>query len=337
MGDMGIGSIVGGVFSYLGAQAQAQSAKDIAQMQLNAIKQQRDYVAQQLDPASVSAQALNADMSQATNRLALQAKLDPGLTSARYSAENNLAQLAANPNGQGDALANQLVSEVGQPDPATTALKNKLMDHALDSLDQGAKLPPDVQAELIKAGLERSGTMGTGTSKGGAAGDLSTRLIGLEGVQLQSQRQKDAQSMADTADTLANRRYALLASIFPSLKNLQTSNANMSAGIFGVANGATPAAGLGGADLTNVLMARVGANNSLTSQQGNVLAAQGAAQGAAGAAAYGALGAAASGAATSPASSYLWNNVFNGKSGGTATGNQNPNAGLIQASDGSFW
>jgi hypothetical protein len=242
----------------------------------------------------------------------LQSQLDPNLFSARYAAEQKLLDTINGPD-QGQEVANQLMAEIGTEDPSITLVKQKLLDSAIDELDAGASLPPDVQAELVKAGLERAGTIGAGSNSRGLAGQETRRLIGKEALELKKTRQNQAMSMTDAADTLANRRYQLLAGVFPNLKALQTENINQSSKVMGLSEEMLPEAGLSGTNLVNLLMARVGASNALTAQGGDAMANLGKALGTAYGNMYGGIAGAASSVDWGGAAKNVW-----GKMGGTA-------------------
>jgi diguanylate cyclase (GGDEF)-like protein len=53
-------------------------------------------------------------------------------------------------------------------------------------MEAGATLPPDVQAELVKAGLERSGSVSGAAGSPGFGGNIIRKLIGQEALKLQA-------------------------------------------------------------------------------------------------------------------------------------------------------
>jgi hypothetical protein len=209
--------------------------------------------------------ATAADIQRTQQRLALQATTDPALSQLRFlSQQRLLEQGAAAGGGPGDVLAAQLFEEVSEPEDIRQAtLRNKLMDAALADIEAGATLPADVQAELVRAGLERSGTVGTGTSSRGLAGQLTRRLIGNEAIQLKRARQDQAVRLGLAANELQNQRLGIMSGVFPQLKGLETQNIATQQQLLSTANQLTPEAGLGGADIANVFLARVGATNQI--------------------------------------------------------------------------
>lgn len=108
-------------------------------------------------------------MARAKAQRALQAILDPELARTRLAATAGIEQqLAGLTTGAGDVLAGQAAQEALAATGGFDELKQRLIDTALMELDAGATLPQDVQAELVKAGLER-GARATGGAGGGRA------------------------------------------------------------------------------------------------------------------------------------------------------------------------
>lgn len=244
---------------------QANAIKTATKEQIQALERQRQFVYDNLEPSVVNEAAKAADIERTQQRLALQSQIDPSLLEARYASEKNLLDIAKQgATSQGDVLANQLFNEASQPDAKGQELKNKLMDAALEEINAGATLPPDVQAELIKAGLEQSGTIGTGTSQRSLAGQLSRRLIGNEALALKKARQDQSMKLGLASQELQNQRLGILSSVFPQLKNLQTQNAALQASVLNQSNAMVPEAGLGGSDIANIFLSRVGATNQIT-------------------------------------------------------------------------
>jgi hypothetical protein len=176
-------------------------------------------------------------------------------------------------------------------------------------LDAGATLPSDVQAEIIKAGLERSTASGVGAARSGLAGQTAKKILGQAGVTLQQQRENQAMNLTKTADELSTRRAQLLASVFPQLKNLQTQNLQNALSSLTTSNAMVPESGMSGGDMLNLLKARVGAEQSLTSQEGAARAELAKGIGSAWSGALGGIGKAVAGA-NSAGMNLLYNNVF---------------------------
>jgi hypothetical protein len=260
-----MGEIFGAAGSIVSAQMQADAIEDATRMQIEALEQQRRFVFQNLKPSRVSEAARAADVERAEQRLALQQRIDPALLATRFVSQEKLFELAREgAESAGDQVAAQLFEEVsGAPDARLEQLRGTLLDQALDEIEAGATLPPDVQAELVQAGLEGAGTVGAGSDVRGLAGKLTRKLIGSEALNLKKARQDQAIRLGQASEDITARRLGILGSVFPALKNLQTQNIQQQQALFQTANQAVPEAGLGGSDVANIFLARVGATNQL--------------------------------------------------------------------------
>lgn len=277
----GIGGIAQGAATLGAAAIQSATAKSIMDKQLAAVKKARDFVFNNLNPDLVNRKATIADIERTKQRLALQANIDPALAKLRQSAQQQLLEQTSQI-GQGvqEELGAVAAANALEGNQRTTDLKNRLIDAAMEELDAGATLPADVQAELVKAGLERSGTVtGGNTGPSGVSGTIARKLIGREALALKAQRQASAQQLAGTASNLESQRQQILASLFPSLNAMQLQNIQATAGALGVSNQMVPEAGLGGTDIANLWLARVGATNQLSQSAADIASRGAAAQG----------------------------------------------------------
>jgi hypothetical protein len=249
-------------------------------MQIDALQRQRDFVFKNLDPNSVQAQATLADIQNSMARLQLQGTTDPALLAARYQSEGQLLNQGAQIGVQSGQVADQATKEALAGTPGMQDAKNKLVDEALAQLKAGATLPPDVEAQMVQAGLESSG-MVTGAASGrGIGGQQLRTILGTAGIQLQQQRQKQAADLLSSAQNLENSRQNILQGLFPSLSATQLNNLGGSAKVLGTSASMLPDAGLGGQAITNVMLARVGATNQLAQSSADAAARGGMAQGA---------------------------------------------------------
>lgn len=271
--------IFGAIGSVVGGAMQASAIRDATQMQIDALEKQREFVFSQLEPSLISAEAVRADVQRARSRLALQGLVDPAALQTRYVAEDAiLRQVMGLEDGPASDVAAIAAQEAIAGTPGMERAKNALVDAALKELELGATLPPDVQAELVQAGLERSGeTVGAATGGRGTSGQLLRQILGSAGIQLQAQRQERAAALTDAASNLEARRQSILGTLFPNLSTVQLNTLRATQGALEQVNQMVPEAGLGGSDVANIWLARVGATNQL-------------AQSAADAAARGALG-----------------------------------------------
>jgi hypothetical protein len=260
-------SLFGGLFgaagSIAGSLISAGAIESATQTQVDALNQQRDFVFSQLNPATINAQASSADIQNAAARLALQAQIDPALAALRGQSEQQILGTAANLGQQGAAVAGQTTAEALRGLPGLDQGKAQLIDAALNQLKLGATLPPDVENQLVQAGLEQSGMVTQHASGQGVGGQMLRTILGTAGVQLQQQRQQQAAQLMSAASNLEAQRQNILQGLFPRLteQQLQTLGGQQSA--LGTSASMLPAAGLTGSDVANIWLARVGATNQL--------------------------------------------------------------------------
>lgn len=278
--DKTVGDVLGFVGTIVGSYMNAQAQKKVTRMQLDALEKARQFVFDNLDPANINQQAMMADLDNARNRLKAQAELDPELLASRYEAEGKIRQQAAELGITSKAVQDQAVAEaLGGANTAAQG-KQALIDAALKQLQEGATLPSDVQAELVKAGLERSGMVTGAATPKGVGGQITRQLLGTAGLQLQQQRQQQAAALLGQAQNLENARAGILGNLFPNLAQTQLGILGGQQSVLQQSNAIMPNAGLSGGDIANLWLARVGATTSLNRDSANVAArgAQGVAQ-----------------------------------------------------------
>jgi hypothetical protein len=266
---MDFSGIFGGISSIIGAAMSARAQDKATKAQIAALKEQRQFLFDNLDPSKVGPEVLNADQTSAENRLRLQGMIDPQLLQSRYDAETKMAEGLKNLGSEQD-IANLASSEAKAGVAGMSDAKKMLVDRAIQQLQLGASLPPDVQAELVRTGLEKSGMVTGAATPRGIGGTLLRKVIGSEGVRLQKQREEQAQGLLTTAQNLESNRQSILQNLFPSLARTQIGNLGAAQGIFDTANKATPQAGLSGNDVLNLWLSRVGATSSNIAKQGEV-------------------------------------------------------------------
>lgn len=285
------------------------------EMQIDALEKQRDFVFKNLDPSLINEQARNADVDRARNQLALQGIIDPSLLQTRYDAQDLIAQQLGQLGGAGEDVSRVAAEEAISGVPRLQEARDRLIDAALMELDAGATLPPDVQAELVGAGLERAGQTSGAASAEGFGGNILRQILGTAGMELQAQRQTRAMQLTQAAQDLEGKRQTILQNLFPALAQTQLAKMGGAQSALQLSAALAPEAGLGGQNIANLWLARVGAQNQLANQIANV-----GAQGTLGLGqAYGGLAAGLGRTA---------GGVFNAWQGANATGNQDANSAL---------
>jgi hypothetical protein len=252
------------------------AAKRVGAQQVRAINKIREYTEKNMDPALLAAKAKEQDIQRAKDRLALQAEIDPELAKQRMESQKLLSeQLSGIGSSESDRIAALAAKEAATGTPGMEAVKAELVDRALTELRAGATLPADVQAELMQAGLQRAGQVtGTGGAAPGSVGSsILSQVLGTAGLNLRAQRATQAAELATAASNLESQRQQILQQLFPNLQNQQLKNISATSGILQQSNQMLPQVGLGGSDVANAWLARVGALNQLAANKASVNAA----------------------------------------------------------------
>lgn len=265
------GGLSGAAGSVASASIAADAAKDAANIQAGALKDAREFVYNNLDPALVNAQAQKASIDQAINRLALQGQIDPALLAQRYAAEAQISEQAAKlGKGEAQAVGTQATKEALAGTSTAEQGKKALIDAALAQIQAGATLPPDVQAELVQTGLEQTGKMTGSASAEGPGGQILRRILGTAGINLQMQRQQQAAALLGQAQQLESSRASILQGLFPNLASTQLNTLKGTQGVLEQSNAMVPNVGLNAQDIANIWLGRVGQTAQLTSDIGKV-------------------------------------------------------------------
>lgn len=276
-----MGELFGALGSVAAAGISAAAVKDATAAQIKALEKQRKFVFEQLDPTLVGGAATAADRERAQNQLALQALTDPELLRQRYAAQAATSQQLERLLSEESAaaqVAEQATAEALAGAPRMQQAKEALIDAALKELQLGATLPPDLQAEIVQTGLQRSGAATRGAGGAGFGGQILTSAVGSAGLQLQADRQQRAAGLLEAADNLERSRASILGSLFPNLESSNLSKISAADTVFKTSAAAAPEAGLTGESVANLWLARVGATNQLAQQSADAAARGGFAQ-----------------------------------------------------------
>ena len=260
--------------------ASAQAKKNAANKAAKARQRALDSV-QVTGPESVNKLAQNADEERYTGQLALQKRVEPNAAAAR---ESGLKELAGSVRtGQDDKAAqaaDTAYAELAQDNPDTAALRQQLLADAKAELDRGAELPPEFQAELVKAGLETSSRSGVGVSRMGAAGQTQRKLIGSAGLALKQQRTQNATAAVGAETQFQSARQQVLAGLSSQLMQIGNNRQQRAANAVGVAQQLTPEYGLSGREMASLELKRQDEENRKKTGTGEIEAGKALAQGA---------------------------------------------------------
>jgi hypothetical protein len=253
------------------AVAKKQAADKAAKAQKNAINQQEQLLRKKLDPAALNRLAQQTDKERALNRIELQKEVDPEIAQLREFSKQKLLDLAQQPEStrQTTQVANQLFQEGIKEDPRITALKDSIINRAQEDFNAGATLPPEFQAELVRAGIDQGAQAGVGTA-GRTVGGLTSRLLGSAGINLQNQRTAEATALTGAAQNLTDERQRILANIFPTVKSVEDAQAGRAAAGLGIAEGMLPESGLTGQQAVDIEIAKNKGMANLLGQRGNI-------------------------------------------------------------------
>lgn len=262
------------------AYAKKKAADQAAKAQKNAISQQEELLRRKLDPGALNRLAQQTDKERALNRIELQKEVDPEIAKLREFSKQRLLDLAQQPESsrQTTQVANQLFQEGIKEDPRITALKDSIINRAQEDFNAGATLPPDFQAELIRAGIGQGAQAGVGTA-GRTVGGLTSRLLGSAGINLQNQRTAEAVALTGAAQQLTDARQRILANIFPTVKATEDAAAGRATAGLGIAESLLPESGLTGTQAADIQIAQTKGQANLLGQRGNIRAQQAVDQG----------------------------------------------------------
>lgn len=248
--------IIGGVAAAAAAgtaAAKKAAADKAATAQKNALKGQKKILEDQLSLSAVNQQAVMAERQRAKDRIALQEEIDPELAQLRKLGKQQLLEQAQQPNAsqQSVQVANQLFAEFQKPDQSLEKLKDQIIGRAQEDLSRGATLPPEYQAELVRAGLTTGSQAGLKTVQSTIGGRVS-QALGSAGINLEQQRAAEAAGLANTASNLETSRARLLESIFPTISTSEATQRQVAASTFGIGEQTLPQAGLTGQEAANL-------------------------------------------------------------------------------------
>lgn len=245
-----VGGILGSGGQMISGIINDRSRSKAYKKQREGITKQKAFLKENFDPKKLSELSLKYDKGYLERRLDLQRELDPEMAEIReLGKEQLLQQIQRDPSSLGTTqVANQLVRENLNEDPASAAIRSRFLEQANRELDMGATLPPEYQAELVRAGLTGGSQAGIGADRRAIGGTVS-RLLGGAGIQLQKQRQDQAMNLASQADTLAQSRQKILSNIFPSVAANEADTARRAATAFALGQQTLPEAGLTGREV----------------------------------------------------------------------------------------
>lgn len=290
----GIAMLAAGVGSaYLSYKAQ-QSAIGAQESALNNLKQ--------VNIPAINQLASSEDLTKYQADFLAQANIDPQFAALRsQGASSVLSALTdnANPNSNTNKGAAALAQSTLNNVAPTQSVISGLISQAQQELNAGATLPPAFQAELVRSGLAQGGASGTGVTGEGATGVGVRTLLGSAGINLEAERQQQAEAAAGSAGTLESQQNQALSELTQLSASLNASKAALGGGAVGMANASMPSIGLSGTQDANIAVGNTNQQNQNTLAAGNLNAQGALAQGQMWSGILGSLGSAAGGMAGS--------------------------------------
>lgn len=235
------------------AYVKKSAADKAAHAQKAALNGQKKILEEELSYSKVNQQAVAAERQRAKERIALQEEIDPELAQLRQLGKQKLLEQAKLPDAsqQSVQVANQLFAEFQKPDQGLDKLKDQIINKAQEDLSRGATLPPEYQAELVRAGITAGSQAGLRTAQSTIGGKV-TQALGSAGVNLEQQRTQEAAGLAGVASNLESSRARLLSSIFPTISSSEATQRGIAASTFGIGEQTLPQAGLTGQEAANL-------------------------------------------------------------------------------------
>jgi hypothetical protein len=273
MQEMGAsyGSIASGVGEGASAINNREAVSKAAGLQREALAKINIAITRDMDPAVVNELVKKYDTESAKNRLALQAQIDPLLAQQRTTSQQKISdQLALIGVADSDRVAAQAAKEAMSEIPGMSSGIAGLTKAANEQLALKSSMSPDVQAELMQAGLQQAGSATGAATARGAGGVILQQVLGSAGIKLRAERETQAAALMTAASNLDAQRQQLLTGLFPRLQAQQLGNISASQSILKQSNEMMPNAGMSGTQVANLWLARLGALNANVAASTNV-------------------------------------------------------------------
>lgn len=242
-----MGQILSGGSSVVTGLIEKDAADRAYATQKKGIAKQQQLLKENYDPSRIDALVRKYDRGFLENRLALQKEFDPELYQLRQKGkENLLAELGRdNATRESARVATALFNENIRPDAQAEELKDRLFSEANEALKLGATLPPELQSELVKAGVAGASGSGFQVDRRAIGGPVAS-AVGSGALALQQQRQNQAVQLGQAAQGLKDARTRILSGIFPTIQSSEQTAEARSAAAFGIGNETLPSGGLSG-------------------------------------------------------------------------------------------
>jgi hypothetical protein len=268
-----MGAILGTAASIAERFTDEKAMKEAYAAQRNGLNAQRDALSQDYNIERITNLVQQYDKGYLDRRVALQKEYEPEMYAAGQQARKDLLAQAQTPASslESTRVAKQLFNENIEQNPELKKLKDTVIQKANDLLQLGGSLPPEYQAELVRAGVGASAQAGIKPGERSVGGVVSN-VLGSAGEKLRQARNLEASQLAGTAQAMTESRAKILGSIFPTIQSSEQANLGRAAGIFQLANSTEAGTGTGltGRETLNLDLAGRTAQRDIAMQKANL-------------------------------------------------------------------
>jgi hypothetical protein len=234
-------------------------------IQLESIRFTQSFLEKNASPQELARIADERTRQAAVFRKQLLTQIEPEIASFKDAALKAATQALVQSEAE-QKTETEIIKSL-ETDAAKEEVRNALLKAAKENLSLGSAISPSVQAELMKAGIERASSTGSRLSSTGLAGAEAGRVLGLTGLQLEQQRQETAAKLFGQVSQLDNQRMQLLGQLFPAFSARRTSLAQIAGVASQIANEAVPEV-FSGQDAATARMSQLQALATLYRQAG---------------------------------------------------------------------
>lgn len=237
-----IAGVLGAGLKIWGDQKKREAEKKAFEIQRKAIESLKG-----IDVGKAERTIAQKDIEHYNRSLDFFRQKNPELARAREEAMSGFEKSVGEAAGFFDEqkkLFQQQVAEAA-PDPIVDDIRRTLMEQTQANLKRGAQLPPEFQAELVKAGLEAD-------VSGSRQGTLATRLgttLGAAGIELEAKRRQEAAMALQLDQALTQARQGILGNLVSQAAAIPAGQAQFYSTANEVTNAMVPNIGLKGMDV----------------------------------------------------------------------------------------
>lgn len=223
-----------------------------------------------VDIAAVQQQAREADLQRIKDTNAAE---DPTMKGIRTSSDQALLNsVVGDPNAtNANKILSSLFNENINLDPRDAAFQQKLKTEAQKQLDLGGSFSPEQQAELVRAGLEKSSAAGYGAESTTGKSQLG-KLLASESDRMATERQARAKDLFGFATDLNNLRTSNLLNISGASTSTAAADQNRLLNLAGLVDSRKETVGLTGGDIANLAVGNQNSANQMAANRASIAA-----------------------------------------------------------------